>query len=43
VLAAVEMYAKKMRPRVRRTTKDMPRLLAELRESVERVEAVSHD
>jgi hypothetical protein len=40
VLAAIERFGQKMYPRKRRSVTDGPRLLAELRDAIERVEAV---
>lgn len=42
VMAAVDTYGKKLHPRKPRMVKDMSRLLRELRESIERLEAVTH-
>ncbi len=40
VLAAVDTFGKKLRPREKRLSSDAPRLLAELREAIYRVESV---
>lgn len=43
VLAAVEIYGKKMYPRKKRLARDLPRLLDELKAATERLRAVTHD
>ena len=42
VLAAVDVFGRKLHPRKPRMVSDASRLLAELREAIERVEAVTH-
>jgi hypothetical protein len=41
LVAAVQAYRRKVYPRRRCTTSDLPELLAELRETIEKVESVT--